>query len=280
MRKFFLVFLAISMIVSAKAQIKTPAASPSATVSQSIGLATATIEYSRPSLKGRKMIGGDLVPFGKVWRTGANKIPNLILTQDVMIDGKNVPAGTYGIATIPNETEWTIIITKNAAQWGVYEYKESEDLMRFKVKAEKTKSTEEHFTMGFSDFTPTSAHLFILWENTLVKFKINQEPEALIMAEIKEKTMAGEVTTDTYFGAANYYLENGKDLNQAMAWAHKVVEKDKAYWTLALRAKIAQKLGNCDMAIADAKEGVELAKKDNDASYVATLTKIINTCKQ
>lgn len=279
MRKFFLLFLAIMAIVSVNAQIKTPAASPSATASQSIGLATATIEYSRPSLKGRKMIGGDLVPYGKVWRTGANKIPNLILTQEVKIDGKNVPAGTYGLATIPGKTEWTIILTKNAAQWGVYEYKESEDLMRFQVKAEKTKSIEEHFTMGFSDFTPTSAHLFISWENTLVKFKITQEPDAIIMADIKEKTMAAEVSTDTYFGAANYYFENGKDLNQAMAWANKVVEKDKAYWTLALRAKIAQKLGKCDIATADAKEGVELAKKDNDTSYVNTLTKILNTCK-
>jgi Protein of unknown function (DUF2911) len=279
MRKIFLFLLTISVIASAKAQIKTPAASPSATVSQSIGLAKATIEYSRPSLKGRKMIGGDLVPYDKIWRTGANKIPNLILSEDVMIDGKNVPAGTYGIATIPGKTDWTIILTKNAAQWGVYEYKESEDLMRFKAKAQKTKSTEEHFTMGFSDFTPTSAHLFIAWENTHVKFKISQEPDALIMAEIKAKTMATEVTTDTYFGAANYYFENGKDLNQAMAWANKVVEKDKAYWTLALRAKIAQKLGKCDIAKADAKEGVELAKKDNDTSYVNTLTKILNTCK-
>ncbi len=279
MNKIIQVLVFALFLTTSYAQIKTPAASPSASVTQAIGLAKATIEYSRPSLKGRKMIGADLVPFGKVWRTGANKIPNLILTQDVTIDGKTVAAGTYGIATIPAQKEWTIIITKNAEQWGVYEYKESEDLMRFKVKVEKSKSTEEHFTMGFNDFTPTSAHLYISWENTVVKFKISQNPEAQIMAEIREKTTASDVKGDTYFGAANYYFENGKDLNQAYDWANKVVEKEKAYWTLALRAKIAQKLGKCDVAKADAKEGVELAKKDNDASYVATLTKILETCK-
>ncbi len=279
MKQLILLVIFTQFFSSLNAQIKTPAASPSASVTQEIGLAKATIEYSRPSLKNRKMIGGELVPFGKIWRTGANKIPNLIFDQDVMIDGKNVPAGTYGLATIPNEKEWTIVITKNAKQWGVYEYKESEDLMRFKVKSEKTKLKEEHFTMGFSDFISTSANIFITWENTTLKFKVSQNPEAAIMAEIKEKTSAAEVNTDTYYGAANYYFENGKDLKQAFEWANKMIEKEKAYWTLAVRAKIAQKLGNCAVAKADATEGIPLAQKDNDSSYVATLSKILNECK-
>jgi hypothetical protein len=280
MKRFIQIFIvAISFTTIMNAQIKTPAASPSASVTQAIGLAKATIEYARPSLKGRKMIGGELVPFGKVWRTGANKIPNLILTQDVMIDGKKVTAGTYGVITMPDKKEWTIIITKKADQWGVYEYKQDDDLMRFKVMVGKTSSKEEHFTMGFNDFTATSANLFIAWENTMVKFKISQDPDALIMAEIKEKTSAAEVTSDTYYGAANYYFENGKDLKQAMTWANKMVEKDKQYWTLAVRAKIAQKLGNCAVAKADAAEGITLAQKENDSAYVSTLNKILGSCK-
>jgi Protein of unknown function (DUF2911) len=279
MKKLFFTLSLLLVGVMTQAQIKTPNASPSASVTQEIGLGKATVEYSRPALKGRKMFGAELIPFGKVWRTGANKIPNLILSQDMMIEGKKISAGTYGIATIPNATEWTIIITKNATQWGVYEYKEAEDLMRFNVKVEKLVNKEEYFTMGFSDFTPTSASVVIAWENSQVKFKLSQDPSETIMADIKAKTADKDANTETLQGAANYYLENGKDLNQAMEWANKVVEKDKQYWTLALRAKIAQKLGKCEIAKEDAKVGIELAKKDNDNSYVMMLNKVLATCK-
>jgi hypothetical protein len=267
-----------SLAFSVKAQIKTPAPSPSATVFQQIGLATATIEYSRPSLKGRKMMGGSLVPFGQVWRTGANKVPNLKLSESVTIEGQKVAAGTYGVLTIPSQTEWTIILSKNAEQWGAYAYKQEEDVLRFKVKSEKLALKEEYFTMAFTDFTANSAKVAIRWENTQVKFNIQHDPDAQIMAEIKAKTSAAEVTNDTYFDAANYYFENNRDLTQAFEWANKVVEKDKQYWTYYLRAKIAAKLGKCDIAADDATKGLEMAKKENDPAYVANHTKILKSC--
>jgi Protein of unknown function (DUF2911) len=275
---FIKIMLLCSVVFTAKAQIKTPAPSPSATVIQSIGLATATIEYSRPSLKGRKMMGSTLVPFGQVWRTGANKIPNLILTQDVTIEGQKVPAGTYGIFTIPTATDWTIILSKKPDQWGSYEYKEADDLVRFKVKSEKLAAKEEHFTMAFTDFTPKSAKIAIRWENSQVKFNIQHDPDAQIMAEIKEKTSAAEVTTDTYSSAANYYFDTNRDLNQAFEWANKVVEKEKQFWNYYLRAKIAAKLGKCDIAVEDATKGLEMAKKENDPAYVVNLTNVLKSC--
>jgi hypothetical protein len=273
----YVVLLCLLSIV-VNAQIKTPAPSPSATITQAVGLMTATIEYSRPSLKGRKMIGSSLVPYGQVWRTGANKIPNLKLTEEVMIEGQKVPAGTYGLVTIPGLTDWTIILSKKPEQWGVYEYKQEDDLIRFKVKAEKMVAKEEYFTMSFSDFTPTSTKVAIRWENTQVKFNIVQNPDAQIMAEIKEKTSVADVKSDTYFDAANYYFEKNLDLNQALEWANKVVEKDKQYWTYYLRAKIAAKLGKCDIATDDATKGLEMATKEKDNAYIANHTKILKGC--
>jgi len=271
--------VALSLCVFASfAQINTPAPSPSATTTQSVGLSKVTIEYSRPSLKGRKMFGTALAPFGQVWRTGANKIPNLIISQEMMIEGNKVAAGTYGIFTIPNENEWTIILTKNANQWGAYDYKETEDLVRFKVKSEKLAKSEEHFTMEITDFTATSAKIAIRWENTLVKFGLSHDPDAQIMAEIKTKTTASEVKTDTYFAAADYYYQTNRDLKQAYEWATKVVEKEQEYWTYYLRGKIAAKIGKCDVAIADATKGMELAKKANDGAYIMNHTNVLKAC--
>ena len=281
MKFSYLLMLSMSLFLSSlTAQITTPQASPLASTSQDIGLAKATIEYSRPSLKGRKMVGNDLVPFGQVWRTGANKVPNLILSKDVTIEGNKVPAGTYGVLTIPNATEWTVILSKNAKQWGAYEYKQAEDLLRFNVKSEKLATTVEHFTMAFDNFTNTSANLVISWENTQIKCAIAHDPKADILAEIKTKTAAADATADTYFDAADYYFQNNQDLKQAFDWSNKVVEKSKEYWTYYLRAKIAAKLGKCDIAVADATAGLELAKKEKDAAYVGNLTKVLEGCKK
>ena len=224
------------------------------------------------------MFGTPLVAYGSVWRTGANKIPNLTFSQEVSIEGQKVAAGTYGLFTIPTEGEWTIILSKNPEQWGAYDYKQSEDVLRVKVKAEKLAKTEEYFTMEFADFTPTSAKIAIRWENTEAKFTVVQDPDAQIMAEIKEKTAATTVSTDTYSAAANYYYDTNRDLKQAYEWANKVVEKDQKYWTYFLRGKIAAKLGKCDVAIPDAQKGLEMAKQANDGAYIVNHTKVLKDC--
>ncbi len=277
--KNFLITLCFFLPLFIVAQINTPAPSPGATVKQTIGLADVTIQYSRPALKGRKMLGSSLVPYGKVWRTGANKIPTLTLSKNVVIEGHEVAAGTYGLVSIPNLNSWTIILSGNPEQFGTYEYKESEDKLRFTVKPQVMATKEEYFTMGITDFKESTANLFIRWENTLVKFKVMHNAHDDIMAEIKEKTTASTVTSDTYFSAAEYYLDKNIDLNQALAWADKVVAEDKQYWTYNLRGKIAAKLGKCDIAVRDANDGLVLAKRDNDPAYIVNLQKILTACK-
>lgn len=260
-------------------QINVPAPSPFATVKQTVGLADVSIEYSRPSLKGRKMMGSSLIPYGKVWRTGANKVPKLTVSKDVTIDGHPLPAGSYGILTIPGLTSWTIILSGNADQFGSFTYKESEDILRFTVKPQTMATKEEAFSFGFTDFNEISSNVYIKWENTQLKFKITHNPSAEILAEIKEKTSASTVSPDTYFSAAEYYYDKNINLAQALEWANKVVESDKQYWTYNLRGKIAAKLGKCDIAVSDAKEGLVLAKRDNDPAYIVNLNKILSSCK-
>jgi hypothetical protein len=276
--KIIFTFFGLIAFCITNAQINTPQPSPLASVTQKIGLADAKIEYSRPSLKGRKMIGSALVPFGEVWRTGANGIPKITLSHDVMIGGKDVPAGTYGLITIPNLKSWTIILTKNADQWGTYEYKAEEDLVRFDTKVEVLTKKAENFTIGFTDVKEESANIYIKWELTSVKFPIKHDAHSIVMKEIDEKMKGSEITTSTYFGAADYYFSKGLELDKALSWANKVVEADQKYWTYYLRGKIAAKLGQCDIALADAKKGLEMAKAEKDPAYVKNHQSVIKSC--
>jgi hypothetical protein len=273
-----LTFIVFSLNLSA--QITMPAPSPSATTIQNVGLAKVSVDYSRPSLKGRKMMGSDIVPYGKVWRTGANKIPGLKVDKTILIGGKSLEPGEYGIITIPGQKEWTIIISNNANQWGTYNYKESEDKFRFTAPAQKTKSSEETFTIGFTDIKEESASMYIVWENDMVKFPLSHDSHASIVEEINTKMAASEISNDTYFDAADYYYKKNLDLNRAMSWANKVVDNDKQYWTYALRAKISAKAGNCAVALSDAKLGIEMAKKENDPAYIKIHQKVIDDCSK
>jgi hypothetical protein len=278
-QKFSTLCLAMSLFVlSAQAQIQTPQASPAATISQSIGLGKATVEYSRPALKGRKMFGAQ-VPYGKVWRTGANKITNLVLSEEMMVNGQKVPAGTYGLFTIPTATDWTIILSKDANMWGAYEYNQANDVVRFTVKSQKLAQKQEHFTIEFTDFTPSEANVAISWENALVKFPIKNDADARIMAEIEKKMSATEISPATYSAAANYYYDTNRDLNKAYEWANKVVEKDQKFWTYYLRGKIAAKIGKCDVAVSDATKGLAMAKEAGDDSYVLNHQNVLKACK-
>ena len=260
------------------AQIDTPAASPAATVSQGIGLAKVTVTYSRPLLKGRKMFG-DQVPYGKVWRTGANGNTKVAITEEVTINGQKVPAGSYGLFTIPNPEEWTIILSKSDKGFGSFDYKETDDLLRFTVKPEKLKMPAEAFTIEFTDFTSTMANLALRWENVQVKFPIQHDPDAKIMAKIAEETAKADAKSGVFFAAADYYYQTNRDLKQARVWADKVLDGEKEYWTYYLRGKIAARQGDCKTARADAIAGLELAKKAGDDAYIKNHNQILATCK-
>ncbi|UIR56108.1 DUF2911 domain-containing protein [Sphingobacterium sp. SRCM116780] len=277
MKKSILTFcattvLALSISTASFAQVKLPQASSSTSITQGLGIKNIALTYQRPNVNGR-VIFGDLVPYNEVWRTGANSLPVIKFEEEVTIEGNKVPAGTYGILTIPTKTDWTIILTKNSNQWGAYTYDKKDDLLRFNVKSEKLANKVESFTMQFENVTTNSATLSLAWANTLTKFNIKVDQNNEIMASIDE-AMKGE--KKPYLQAAQFYLNNNLDLNKALSWANEAEKANPnvpyiSYW----KAKIQLKAGDKKGAIATAQKGVELAQKENNAEYVKLNTQVI-----
>ncbi|MFD1771800.1 DUF2911 domain-containing protein [Sphingobacterium suaedae] len=281
MKKRFLTFLLTGMfvagLVNVHAQVKLPPASSTSKIEQGIGIKKVTLVYQRPNVNDRVIFGG-LEPLDKVWRTGANNIPNITFEEEVTIAGNKVPAGTYGILSIPTQGDWTIILSKNPNQWGAYQYKQEEDFVRFTAKAHALNEKVETFTMAFENVKPTGADVTLAWENTKVSFPIAVDQSKEIMASIDE-AMKGE--KKPYFQAAQYYYNNNLDINQALTWAN---EADKGnakaphikYW----KAKIQLKAGDKAGAVKTATEGIEMAKAAGNEEYVKLNTQVIEQSKK
>lgn len=261
----------------AEAQIKLPPASSAQTITQGLGISKATLTYSRPNMNGRKIFGG-LVPLGEVWRTGANTVTALSTETDLQIAGHNLPAGTYGILSIPGENEWTIIFSSNSKQWGAYSYKQEEDVFRFTVKPERLSNALETFTIGFSDVGPEKAVFNIAWENTKVSFPIGYNQSKDIMASIDE-AMAG-TGNKPYFAAAQYYYNNGHDINKAVSWINEAAKSSEAPHILYWQARILLKSGDKSGAAAAAQKGVEAATKANNSEYVTLNGQVLAEAKK
>jgi len=278
---FLLLCLTVLFNQSAMAQLEIPAPSPQATITQRVGLTDITVKYSRPSLRGRKMFG-ETLPYGQAWRAGANSSTIISFKDDVMLQGTKVPAGEYAIYTIPAETEWTVIFNKNTKLGGnTQDYKQADDVARFKVKPLKTPTKTETLTINFADLTPATANLEILWENTSVKVKITTEVDAKVMAQIKDQVVNGkEVKPDLYAAAAVYYLDTNKDPKQALDWILKANEKDPKFWNLHTQAKIQAKNKDYKGAIAAAEKSITLAKEAKNADYVRLNEKAIEEWKK
>jgi len=260
-------------------QIQMPQASPSAQISQKVGLTDVTVDYSRPSTKGRKIFG-ELVPFGEVWRTGANAATLVTFSTDVSIERNPLSKGTYALYSIPGKDEWTIIISKNTKLWGAVGYDQEEDIFRFRVKPGKTGQKYETMEISFVDMTDTGASLSIKWENTRVKFRIETEVDEIVMAEIKEMVIDKEPENPgLYYQAANYYFTTGKDLNTALEWITKSVESDPKYWTMHLKAKIELGLGLKKEAVESAKKSMEMAKEAKNPDYVSLNERLIKSIR-
>ena len=258
-------------------QLKIPAQSPLGTVKQSVALSEVTIEYSRPSVKGR-VIFGDLVPFGKVWRTGANASTKITFGEDVKIEGSSVPAGTYALYTIPDKDEWTIILNKNTTLWGSDGYKQEEDYIRFKVKPTPLPNKVELLTFNITDVLPNSANIELVWDQTRVVFNLTVSIDDKVMKNI-ESTMATDKRP--YFQAASYYYDNDKDMKQALAWVNKAIEQNqKAYWAILLKAKIQIELKDITGANASAQKVITLAKADGNDDYVKMAQTLIASTKK
>lgn len=265
------------------AQIEMPAPSPLSTLTQEVGLMEIKVVYSRPGAKGRK-IYGDLVPFGKSWRTGANASTKISFTENVTIEGNEVPAGEYALFTIPGESEWTIILHKNANLMGTggENYNKSEEAARFTVKPSKLAETVETFTISIGDITMNSATVSILWENTAVAFLVESEVDKEIMANIDQALNNIERNNaNLYNQAASYYYETGKDLDKALEWVNKAVSANpEAFWMAHLKAKILAKQGNKKEAIKAAEEAKKVAQAANNSDYVRLNEKLIEEVKK
>jgi hypothetical protein len=275
MKKIFLQVIVMICFINfnSSAQINLPSLSPSSTVIQKVGLADVTISYSRPSARGRKVFG-DVVPFDKIWRTGANSPTKISVSDTVTIEGNKIAPGDYALYTIPGSTEWTIILGKNP-KTSSGDYKDEQQAARFKVKSEMLCAPVETFTIDFVNLTTNSASIQLSWESASVKFKIENEVDSKVMADIKAKTE----NRNAYFQAANYYYETNRDLKQALDWVNKAIEGGGMFYQVHLKAKIQAKMGDCKGATETAMKSMEMAKAAKNDEYVKFNEKVIADCK-
>lgn len=269
-----LVFIGIAMITMLSKTIlaqdlELPQPSPGAEVSQKFGLAKATIIYSRPGMKGRKIFGG-LVPFGEIWRTGANKAVELKLEGSTMINNQKIEPGAYSLFTIPGASEWTIIINKNTKLWGIGDYKQEEDVIRFTVKP-TTVSTTESFTIDFANVKNNSATVQIYWETTKVSFDIVNEFVEQGKKNIEDAIASAENTMGLYNDAAEFYLDNNIDAKQALEWAKKSTAQRERYWNLHTLARAYAANGMHKEAIDTATKAHTLAMEAKNTGMAQTI---------
>lgn len=267
LKKLSILLLLIGFTATTNAQIKTPQPSPSSKVEQVVGLTNVTLEYSRPAMRGRA-IYGNLVPYGEIWRTGANANSKITFSDNVIIDGQELKKGTYAIYTIPNEKTWEVLFYSDANNWGnPQKWDDSKVAAKTTVEANKIEANIESFTLQIDNLKNNSAELGILWDNIYVGVKF-EVPTDKIASKSIETVMNGP-SMDDYFQAATYYHTSGKDLNQALKWMKKVCEVDSPkFWHLRRMSLIQADLGDKSGAIATAKLSMQGAEKAGNKDYV------------
>lgn len=268
MKKILIAFAFMIAPFIAEAQLKTPQASPKATVFQTVGLTDVEIVYSRPAARGRAVFG-NLVPFGKIWRTGANENTTISFSEDAVIDGKTLPKGKYALYTIPKIESWEVIFYSTTNNWGNPEvWNEANVVLRTTVKEEALPKPVETFTIGINNLTVDSAHLDMAWENSSVSMKFEVPTQKLTLANI-EKVLAGPTSAD-YFSAAQYIYQTNGDNVKALAYMDKAMEMstDKPYWYTRLKSLIQARAGDKKGAIETANISLAAAEAAKNQDYV------------
>jgi tetratricopeptide (TPR) repeat protein len=265
MKKLLFACTILFAATMASAQVKMPAPSSTQTIKQDFALGNIELTYSRPSIKGRKIFG-DLVPFDAVWRTGANGATIVKFNDAVEIAGKKIDTGSYALYTIPNATSWEVILNKGTSNWGTNGYKETDDVVRFKVAPKTMATSVETFSMQFANILPESCELHIMWDKTAIAIPIKALIKDRLRASI-EKALTGE--KKPYWQAAQFYNEYDKNNEKALANITSAVEANpKAYWMFLYKAKIELAMGNKKAAMESSKKSLELAKTDDNQDYV------------
>lgn len=269
MKKLVLFAFALTLMFSVNAQIETPQPSPFSKVEQKVGLTDVTLEYSRPSMKGRKIFG-DLVPYGKMWRAGANKNTMVTFSDDVTIDGNELKAGSYAIFITPNEKSWDVYFYTDTNNWGTpQEWDDSKVAAKVAAQVYELPMDIETYTISFDDLTNDSAMIGLMWERAYVGVTFEVPTAEKVSASIA-KVMNGPSAND-YYSAAVYNLSEGKDLDKAMTWIDKAVEMTKEqprFWFLRQQSLIHAANGDKKGAIAAAKKSLEGAKEAGNDDYV------------
>jgi len=262
MRKYFyvistLIFFLTSLSYS---QFRTPRPSPDATVSHYIGITKVTIDYSSPGVKNRK-IWGEVVPFGQVWRTGANEVTSITFSDPLKVNGNQLPAGTYGIHTIPGQQEWEIIFSKNTKVDDGAAYDSSKDALRLKVKPQEASFTER-MIFTISDLTDKTAKVNLIWEKLKVSFDVETATQDLTIQKARDAFDWGAL-----IAAANYCLQNNVNLDEGYKWIQASVLVDESYWNTRIQAQYLAKMDKKKDAIAAMEKAINYGSKMENAPF-------------
>ncbi|MGJ8684451.1 MAG: DUF2911 domain-containing protein [Nonlabens sp.] len=267
MKYTLLLFMSLFVATSVNAQIDAPQPSPSAMAKQTVGLTEVTLEYSRPAMRDRDIFG-DLVPFDKMWRTGANGNSTITFSDDVMVAGKELKKGTYAVFTKPGKSQWDVYFYTDYSNWGTpREWDDAKVAAMVTVPVNKLKNAQESFTMAINEITMDSAHLQMMWDKTMVAVPFTVPTKMKTQASI-DKVMAGPAAND-YYQAASFYMDADGDMKKAHDWITKATEmRPEAFWMFRKKSLIEAKMGNTKAAIATAKQSLALAEKAGNADYV------------
>lgn len=269
MKKFVITSLLALAVSATYAQVQTPPTSTKSEVHQVVGLTDINIDYSRPNMRGR-LVFGDLVPYGRLWRTGANMNTVVTFANDVEIDGKILKKGSYAIYTIPKVEEWEVIFYKDTNNWGLPDkWEDAKIALSTKVKVQNLDRKFETFTMAINNVNIDYADLEIMWERTLIPVRFKVPTDNLAMESITD-TFDGPKIVD-YYAAAEYFYLTGKDLSKALLWINSAIDKsgDKVpYYFVRLKSQIQAKAGDKVGAVATAKIALDLAEKANNLDYI------------
>lgn len=250
----------------ATAQIKLPSPSPGATVVQTVGVTDLTLSYSRPSLKGRQPFTDSFVPLGKVWRTGANSPTTLTTTTDLMVNGKTLPAGTYAVLSIPEQSSATLIFSKNK-ETTEQTYKQEEDVLRVSLTPSENSENVETFTISFSDLTDSTANMNFLWANIKATANLKVNTNANAAANVDKAVAEKSNDPAVLQAAANYNLSKGRNLDQALSWIDKSIAGGENYRNLYIKSQLLAKQGNYAEALPLAQKALSLGQASNDGAF-------------
>jgi len=272
MKSIYFIISCSFLLLNLNAQnLKVPTLSPASEIKQEVGLTNIQLSYARPSAKGRAVMG-NLVPYGEIWRTGANASTKLTFSEAVSINGNPLPAGTYALYTIPNEKEWTIIIHKNTKMRSIAggKVKPENDAFRLTVKPIHNPLKVETFTIQFTDVTTNTCNVQLAWEHTVIKIPIEVEVDEKVAAQMETFLETPEKTSHrVYFRGAEYYLNNGKDLAKAMEWIDMALTKSENNFRYGLlKSKIYTAQGKPALAISTVKTAHEWAKAAKNSNYI------------